>query len=112
MGESGLAKLYVPCASAEEASSLAGFLLKKRLVACTTSFPVQSQYWWKGAIQAAEEHILLLTTRKELVQEVRKAIEKKHSYDVPCILELDVLSANASYAQWVVDETRQEANQG
>ncbi len=112
MGKSGLAKLYVPCADADEASSLAGFLLKKRLVACATSFPSQSRYWWKGAIQTAEEHILLLTTRKELVQEVRKAIEENHSYEMPCILELDVISANAPYAQWVADETSEEANKG
>lgn len=107
-----LAKLYVPCADADEASSLAGSLLKKRLVACATSFPAHSQYWWKGAIESAGEHVLLLTTRKELVPKVREEIEAKHSYDVPCILELGVRSANAPYAQWVADETSEEANQG
>ncbi len=107
-----LAKLYVPCADAGEASSLASFLLEKRLVACTSSFPVRSRYRWKGAITSAEEHILLLTTRKELVLEVRKAIEAKHSYKVPCILELDISSVNAPYAEWVASETSEEANPG
>lgn len=107
----GLAKLYVPCADADEAGSLASFLLEKRLVACATSFPAQSRYWWKGAVRTAGEHVLLLTTRKVLVSKVRKAIEAKHSYDVPCILELEVGSANEPYAQWVAEETGKKVNQ-
>lgn len=105
-----LTKLYVTCADADEAGSLASFLLERRLVACATSFPAQSHYWWKGAIKAAGEHVLLLTTRKELVPRVREAVEAKHSYDVPCILELDVDSANEPYAQWVAEETGKKVN--
>ena len=100
-----LAKLYVPCKSKEEASSIATALIEKRLVACANIFPVSSVYRWKGKVESANEHVLLLTTRKSLVGKAREAITKLHSYGVPAILEIPVLSANATYAGWVAGET-------
>ena len=100
-----LAKLYVTCKSKEEASSIATALIERRLAACANIFPISSLYRWKGKIESSDEHVLLLTTRKSLVGKARGAITKLHSYGVPAILEIPVLSANATYAGWVAGET-------
>ncbi len=100
-----LSKLYVPCKSKGEASSIAAALLRMRLVACASIFPVSSVYRWKGKVESADEHVLLLTTRKSLVGKARGAITKLHSYGVPAILEIPVLSANVPYVEWVAGET-------
>jgi len=101
----GVIKLYVPCSSEKEAKALASYLLEDRLIACATMFPAKSIYWWKGKIEESEEYVLLCTTRKDLRENAVRALEERHSYDTPCILEFRA-EANSSYDAWVDEVTK------
>lgn len=105
MAAERLSKLYVPCRSKDEASSIATALIERRLAACANIFPVSSFYRWNGKVESSDEHVLLLTTSKPLAGKAREAVAKLHSYEVPAILEIPVLSANVPYAEWVESET-------
>lgn len=97
--------IYVTCKDKQEAEKIAKHLLDKRLVACAVNFPVGSSYWWNGKIKEDNEYILLLKTKDVVFSQIKKEIKSIHSYDVPCILKLDV-EANKEYEDWLNEEVR------
>tara|TARA_Y100000310_G_C20640776_1_gene793766 strand:- start:1110 stop:1301 length:192 start_codon:yes stop_codon:yes gene_type:complete len=62
-------------------------------------------YWWKGKLVDDKEYVVLAKTKKEKVGAVRKEVKKIHSYDVPCIMDIDV-DANSDYLDWVKKEVK------
>ncbi len=97
--------LYVTAPDEQEAAKIAKHLLHKRLIACANIFPIKSIYWWKRKIEGRAEVVLLLKTLREKAPLVRKEIEAMHSYDVPCITEIDV-KPNKGYAKWLKKEIK------
>lgn len=97
--------IYITHKNKTEAKKVAEALLRDRLIACVNYFPIESSYWWKGGIATAKEIVTLVKTKKENWAKVKKAVEAIHPYETPCIMKLDV-EANASYAQWIHDETK------
>ena len=43
--------VYVTNPSKDEARKIAGVLIKKKLIACTNIFPIESVYPWKGKMK-------------------------------------------------------------
>jgi len=105
---SGIVLLYVTCASAAEAGRMGSAVVEQRLAACANILPgMQSVYWWQGRIERAEEAVLILKTRADLVEEATAAIKALHSYQVPCVLPLAVGDGgNPDYLAWLRAETR------
>lgn len=95
--------LYVTTPSEKEAQNISKHLLKQKLIACCNFFPVKSNYWWKGKIVTGKEFVLILKTTTEKEKEVRKEIEKIHSYKIPCILKLDV-KPNPKFGEWMKEQ--------
>jgi periplasmic divalent cation tolerance protein len=96
--------VYVTNPNKKEAKKIALHLLKKRLIACSNIFPIESFYWWKGRIKNAKEVVLIVKTRKENFKKVKNEIKKIHSYSIPCIIKFDV-EANKEYEEWLKKET-------
>ncbi|MBN2023411.1 MAG: divalent-cation tolerance protein CutA [Pirellulales bacterium] len=93
----------------QDARRIAAALVEARLAACVQiSGPIQSTYRWKGAIESAAEWQCAAKTRRDLVGQIEEAIGRLHPYDVPEILALPILSAGASYAAWLEEQTRPE----
>lgn len=94
------------CGSKKEAMKLAGRLVEDRLAACVNIIPaVTSVYRWKDKLETAEEWTLLVKTRRELFEQVRRAIETGHSYELPEVLAIPVVDGLASYLDWIETET-------
>lgn len=98
--------LYITAKNKSEAEKLARVLLKAKLIACANIFPIKSQYWWKDKIQSHDEYAIILKTKKKLVKDVIKNVKKHHSYDVPCVIAMPIISGNKDYLKWIGDETR------
>lgn len=96
--------LYITYKDIEEAKKITSHLLEEKLVSCANIFPIESFYWWKGKIENSDEVVSILKTRKENWEKVRDEIIKLHSYDVPCIVRIDV-EANEGFEGWVREET-------
>lgn len=95
------------CSSADEAQRVATFLLDERLAACVNVLPsVRSHYWWQGAIESAEENLLLIKSSAGLFPAVQDAVRKVHSYDVPELLALPVVDGSADYLEWLRSNLR------
>ncbi|MEW5896745.1 MAG: divalent-cation tolerance protein CutA [Nanoarchaeota archaeon] len=97
--------IYVTYPNKEEAQRITEHLLNKRLIACANTFPIKSSYFWKGGIEHSNEFVSVIKTKKENWETVKKEIKKLHSYDLPCILKLDV-EADEEYGKWVKEETK------
>lgn len=97
------------CGSAEEAARLARRLVEIRLAACVTLCPgARSVYRWKGAIEDAEECLLLIKSRRDLFERLRAEIERLHCYQVPEVLALSVVDGAPNYLSWLEAELAQE----
>jgi periplasmic divalent cation tolerance protein len=81
-------------------------LLERRLVACLQVVgPIKSLYWWKGRVEASEEWIGIMKTRRELYDRVEKEIRTLHPYEVPEIMALEADKVLDIYGKWVIEET-------
>lgn len=97
------------CATEEEAEKLARALLDARLAACVNVIPrVRSHYRWKGAIESADECLLVIKSSRGLFASLRAALEKAHSYEVPEVLAFAVVEGAANYLSWLEANLRVE----
>jgi periplasmic divalent cation tolerance protein len=97
--------VYITCKDKSEAGRISEHLLKKRLVACTNSFPINSSYWWKGKIVKSKEYAILAKTIKSNYKKIKQEVKKIHSYTIPCICMIDS-EANIEYSRWVSQEIK------
>lgn len=103
-------KLFVALCSApneETAKALSQSILDARLAACVSRVPgVQSQYWWQGVLETAEETLLMIKTTAAQVDSLKAHIQKHHPYETPELLFLGVDDCLEAYGQWVRGEVR------
>jgi periplasmic divalent cation tolerance protein len=97
-----IALAYIPCKDNDEAKSLAKLAIEEKLAACANILPnIQSVYSWEGNIEEASECLLLLKHKKSDFPLLRKLICDKHSYETPCVTQIDLHNTNKSYLDWV-----------
>lgn len=93
----------VTCPDEATAREIADALLGRRLVACCQiCAPIESRYWWIGAIERAAEVPLVLKTRADLFESVAAAIRDLHLYETPAILGTPVRADEATL-RWIAD---------
>ena len=90
------------CANEEEAERIARLLVEQRLAACVNVIPrVRSYYRWQGAVESAEEWLLVIKSSRELFDAMRAALEQSHSYEVPEAIALAVVDGAKNYVNWL-----------
>jgi len=100
--------IYITAASPEEAHRIGRALVEARLAACANILPgMRSIYRWQGAIEEAQETVLIAKTRQELVEPLTARVKALHSYTVPCVVALPILGGNPDFLRWIEDETAQ-----
>jgi len=93
--------LYVTCKDEQEAERIAAHLLEKKVCACVNYHPIKSMYWWKGKIEKDNEYVLIIKTVEKHITAVGQEVRNIHSYEVPCIAQIDVKRGNKLYADWI-----------
>ena len=97
------------CGSEDEARSLAKALVEARLAACVNILPgVHSVYRWKGLVEEAGEWVLIIKTRRALLERLTTALCAAHSYELPEVLALPVVDGLDRYLAWIDEETAEE----
>lgn len=100
-------QVYTAIDSKEAAQRIADAVVTRRLAACCwVSGPITSTYWWQGKLEQAEEWVCTMKTRKELYDELEKAIKEVHTYDTPEVLATPIVAGNKSYLDWIENETQ------
>ena len=91
-------------ASAEDGERLARALVEKRVAACVNVLPgVTSFYRFKGNVQREEERLLLIKTRADLFEELRRTLVELHPYEVPEVIAVPITAGHGPYFSWLDD---------
>ena len=99
--------VYVTFPSLETAEMAVRELVKARLAACGNILPgLVSIYEWQGTLERAQEVIVFLKTRADLVNNLITELTGLHPYETPAILVLPVDHAAAAFSAWVGAQTR------
>jgi len=91
---------YITYPDEATARRISESLVTQRLAACANIFPIQSAYWWEGAVQQEGEWVSILKTSLALESALEKAIQEIHPYKTPCIVRFEA-RANEAYQRWI-----------
>ena len=86
-------------------TKIANELVKDKIVACVNITKISSIYSWKEKIENTSEYLALFKTTQQNKKYLKEKIKSTHPYDVPEIIEIDIMSINKSYLQWLVKST-------
>jgi len=93
--------------SRDEANRIARALVDARLAACVNLLPeVSSVYRWQGAVESADEVLLLIKTTAENLEPLESALRRLHSYQLPEFLVLRPEAATQAYADWLASSVQ------
>ena len=95
--------VLVTCSSLPEARKISRSLIQKHLAACVNihSSKLESIYRWKGKIETAREHLLLIKTTIRRLKALEREVLRLHSYETPEFLVLPITSGSRPYLRWL-----------
>ena len=95
--------IFVTCSTLGEARKIARVLVQKRLAACVNIHvaPVESVYRWKGKVETAREHLLLIKTTAGRLKDLEKEVLRLHSYETPEFIAVVISSGSRAYLRWL-----------
>lgn len=97
---------YITAASPQQAETIGRALVNERLAACVNILPgMRSIYHWQGAVETAEETVLIAKTRQSLAEALTARVRELHDYDVPCVVILPITGGLPAFLRWIEDET-------
>src|SRR5262249_46024869 len=98
--------VYTTFPSVVEAEKAGADLVGARLAACVNILPgMVSIYRWQGAVERAEEAVMIIKTRASLAEAVRASVRATHPYDTPAVVVLPVESVDERYFAWILAAT-------
>ncbi|MDD3985237.1 MAG: divalent-cation tolerance protein CutA [Methanobacterium sp.] len=94
--------IYITTSGILESKEIAKKLLEEKLAVCINIIPtIESIYLWKDTIEEDSESIIFVKTKTELVEKLIKRVESLHSYEIPCILEININKGSKNYLKWM-----------
>lgn len=99
--------IFVTASTIDEARKIGKTLVEERLIACVNILPqVESLFYWQEKICNEKEALMIIKTKKPLIDDIIKRVKSIHSYSVPEIIALPIISGSEDYIKWVKDATR------
>lgn len=99
--------VLVTAPSEDDAADIARTVLEERLVACVNIVPgVRSIYRFEGKVFDEREALLIMKTSVDCTDALVARVRALHTYTVPEVIALDVVTGSAPYLDWVFAETR------
>ncbi|MDO8689475.1 MAG: divalent-cation tolerance protein CutA [Dehalococcoidia bacterium] len=99
--------VLVTTPSPEEGRRIARAVLELRLAACVNLVPgVRSMFWWQGKLEEAEETLMVLKTKQEVLPQLIEEIKRLHSYTVCEVIVIPITEGNPAYLDWIEETVR------
>lgn len=99
--------VLVSCGTLPEARKIARAVVEKHFAACVNilTAPVESLYTWKGKLELAREHLLLIKTTAKRLNALKREVLRLHSYETPEFLVLPIAAGSPAYLRWLAQNT-------
>ena len=98
---------FCTCPDAATAERIATVLVEERLAACVNILPgVRSIYRWQGAIERADEVLLLVKTVPDRFDGLKVRLLELHPYELPELIAVETDFGHPDYLVWVAAQTR------
>jgi periplasmic divalent cation tolerance protein len=94
--------ILITAKNKKEAIKIARGLLESKLIACANIIEgVQSLFWWEGRMDASNETMLILKTKKASFYKISAQVKSLHSYQTPEIIALPIVNGSKEYLSWI-----------
>lgn len=94
--------ILVTAKDKKEAQKISASLIKAKLAACVNIVSkIDSIFFWSGKLNQAKESLLVIKSKKEKIPKIIKLVKSLHSYEVPEIIALPIIAADAPYLRWI-----------
>ncbi|HEX7045600.1 MAG TPA: divalent-cation tolerance protein CutA [Burkholderiales bacterium] len=98
---------FTTCPDAESGRRIARSLVESGLAACVNMLPpMESVYRWKGNIETASEHLLIMKVSRANYGRVEQRIRELHPYELPEIVAVSIDAGLPAYLAWIVAPDR------
>jgi periplasmic divalent cation tolerance protein len=98
--------VFITTPTFDQAEKIGKTLVEKRLVACVNIIKeIKSFFRWKGEISDEDEVLLMAKSKNDNFKKIEKETKKLHSYSVPEIIALPLVSGSKEYLDWIEKET-------
>ena len=85
-----------------DARALAHALVEARVAACVNIVPaIHSVYRWEGKVAGDDEQLLLIKTTADRLDALREELFKRHPYDVPEFVVVQIDQTSEAYGAWL-----------
>lgn len=94
------------CPDRDSAHLIAEQLVDQRLAACVNILPgVTSVYRWMGNIEESQEHLLVIKTVSDVLENLVTRINELHPYELPEVIGVPIESGSLDYLNWISENT-------
>jgi periplasmic divalent cation tolerance protein len=93
--------LFLTCKDDKQAEIISHILLAKKLVACVKRLPISSQFLWQGAIDNANEILLIMETIENKFDVIEQEVKKIHTYQTFVLTAIKVHKASKEADAWI-----------
>ena len=103
---SSFIQVQTTCDDRETLEKIAELLVNRKLAACVQIIgPITSYFRWEGKVDNAQEFVCYIKTRAGHFETVAAIVNELHSYDLPQIIALPIVSVTDEFANWITEET-------
>jgi periplasmic divalent cation tolerance protein len=98
--------VYVTAPDLDVAERIGTAIVEEGLAACANLLPgMRSIYRWKGAVERADEIVVLLKTTPSRFDALEARVRELHPHETPCVVALPITQGSAPYLDWIAAET-------
>lgn len=98
--------VLVTVPSVADGERIARALVEGRHAACVNVVPgLRSVYRWQGAVESADEALLLIKTTRDAFERAAAAVRALHPYTLPEVVALPLSAGLAAYLAWIDEGT-------
>jgi len=92
------------CPDAGAAERIAQTLVAEQLAACVNVLPpMRSFYRWRGAVETANEQLLIIKIRARDYDAVQQRVRALHPYELPEVIAVPIVAGLDAYLAWIDD---------
>ncbi len=99
--------VLVTAPNAETGAKIGRSCVEAGLAACVNIIPtIRSIYMWKGAVNDDGESLLIIKTRRPLVEQLTALVREHHPYEVCEVISMPIDGGSVPYLDWISEVTK------